>query len=85
MASLTIPKLPAKTPTRSHEHPPIAEPAVHTDLDERLIGSQLKENTAWDIYNNEAKKVDDELVKDWTASLNFLLGFVSNSFGLIGF
>jgi hypothetical protein len=37
----------------------------------------VKETTAWDIYNNEAKKVDREVVKDWTASLNFLLVFVS--------
>jgi len=39
-----------------------------------------KEYSAWDVYNNEAKKVDDELVKDWTVSLNFLLVFVRPSF-----
>jgi len=37
-----------------------------------------KEYSGWDVYNNEAKKVDEELVKDWTASLNSLLLFVSN-------
>jgi len=42
---------------------------------ERLPGF-VKEFTAWDVYNNESKKVDDELVKDWTVSLNFLLVFV---------
>jgi hypothetical protein len=44
---------------------------------ERLPGL-VKEFTAWDVYNNESKKVDDELVKDWTVSLNFLLVFVRN-------
>jgi hypothetical protein len=37
----------------------------------------IKEFTAWDVYNNEARKVDNELVKDWTSSLNSLLLFVS--------
>jgi len=37
----------------------------------------VNEFTAWDVYNNEAKKVDDELIKDWTVSLKFLLVFVS--------
>ena len=37
----------------------------------------VKENTVWDVYNNEARKVDIELVKDWRESLNFLLVFVS--------
>lgn len=36
----------------------------------------MPEYSGWDVYNNEAKKVDTELVKDWTASLNFLLVFV---------
>lgn len=34
------------------------------------------ENTIWDVYNNEARVIDTELVKDWTSSLNFLLVFV---------
>jgi regulatory protein YycI of two-component signal transduction system YycFG len=38
------------------------------------------EYSGWDVYNNEARKVDRELVKDWTASLNFLLLFVSVQF-----
>ena len=41
------------------------------------ITEKAKETSAWDIYNTEAKKVDDELVKDWTDSLNSLLVFVS--------
>ena len=36
-----------------------------------------KEHSGWDVYNNEARKVDTELVKDWTSSLNSLLIFVS--------
>jgi hypothetical protein len=43
---------------------------------ERILG-MTKENSGWDVYNNEARKVDTELVKDWTTSLNFLLIFVS--------
>ena len=37
------------------------------------------ESSGWDVYNNEARKVDVELVRDWTGSLNFLLLFVSTS------
>ena len=36
------------------------------------------ENTVWDVYNNEARKVDTELVNDWRESLNGLLLFVSD-------
>jgi Family of unknown function (DUF6535) len=52
---------------------------VMTDvrMDGEHIPGMVKESTVWDVYNNEARKVDDELVKDWTASLNFLLVFVS--------
>lgn len=39
--------------------------------------SHMKENTIWDVYNNEARIVDRELVKDWESSLNSLLLFVS--------
>jgi Family of unknown function (DUF6535) len=46
-------------------------------IDEGHIPGMVKESTVWDVYNNEARKVDNELVKDWTASLNFLLVFVS--------
>ncbi|KIM20823.1 hypothetical protein M408DRAFT_122873 [Serendipita vermifera MAFF 305830] len=44
--------------------------------EERLLGLE-KEYSGWDVYNNEAKKVDTELVKDWTSSLNFLLVFAA--------
>jgi hypothetical protein len=44
----------------------------------RLPG-MTKEYSAWDVYNNEAKKVDTELVNDWRDSLNSLLLFVSIS------
>jgi Family of unknown function (DUF6535) len=43
---------------------------------ERLPGIP-KEYSGWDVYNNEAKKVDTELVNDWRESLNSLLLFVS--------
>jgi len=46
-------------------------------LDGEYFPGIVKETTAWDIYNNEARKVDRELVNDWTTSLNFLLVFVS--------
>jgi Family of unknown function (DUF6535) len=42
----------------------------------RVIG-MTAEHTAWDIYNNEARKVDTEFVKDWRENLNSLLLFVS--------
>ena len=56
---------------------PRGDQAPHIDLNGEYIHGMVKENTAWDVYNNEARKVDNELVKDWTASLNFLLVFVS--------
>jgi Family of unknown function (DUF6535) len=46
-------------------------------LDREYFPRIIKETTPWDIYNNEARKIDRELVKDWTTSLNFLLVFVS--------
>lgn len=42
---------------------------------ERIIGL-AQEYSGWDVYNNEARKVDAELVKDWTSNLNSLLIFV---------
>ena len=41
------------------------------------VPGMTPEHTGWDVYNNEARKVDTELVKDWNASLNALLLFVS--------
>jgi hypothetical protein len=35
------------------------------------------ESSIWEVYINESVLVDNELVKDWTSSLNFLLVFVS--------
>jgi Family of unknown function (DUF6535) len=37
------------------------------------------ENSIWDVYNNVADVEDDELIKDWNDSLNFLLVFVRTS------
>jgi hypothetical protein len=56
-------------------------PAVEWDVSmasegERPLGIS-KEHSGWDVYNNEAKKVDTELVNDWRGSLNSLLLFVS--------
>jgi len=53
------------------------EPHV-TGEGEQLPGMP-REYSGWDVYNNEAKKVDTELVNDWTSSLNSLLLFVSIS------
>ena len=61
----------------------VNEKQLHADTLAEAIGEEYrlpgmtKENTTWDVYNNEARKVDNELVKDWTASLHFLLLFVS--------
>jgi hypothetical protein len=33
--------------------------------------------SAWEIYNRKAAVYDKELIKDWNASLNTLLVFVS--------
>jgi Family of unknown function (DUF6535) len=54
----------------TEEHVPEA-----TSEADRILG-MTKEYSGWDVYNNEARKVDNELVKDWTTSLNFLLIFV---------
>ncbi|KIM23262.1 hypothetical protein M408DRAFT_77835, partial [Serendipita vermifera MAFF 305830] len=35
-----------------------------------------KEYSGWDVYNNEAKKLDTEMINDWRNSLNSLLLFV---------
>ena len=51
--------------------------AENINEQERVTTGIVKENTVWDVYNNEARKVDIELVKDWRESLNFLLVFVS--------
>jgi hypothetical protein len=56
--------------------------AVELDLSmategESIPGILPKEFSGWDVYNNEAKKVDNELINDWRDSLNFLLVFVS--------
>ena len=51
--------------------------AVRRNTEDGGILGTVKELTAWDIYNNEARKVDIELVKDWRDSLNSLLVFVS--------
>ena len=40
------------------------------------LPGMTKEYSAWDVYNNEARKVDTELVNDWRDSLNSLLLFV---------
>jgi Family of unknown function (DUF6535) len=78
----------ASLETREHRKPPDTftrnlnkdtARAVMTDVrvDGEYIPGMVKESTVWDVYNNEVRKVDNELVKDWTASLNFLLVFVS--------
>ena len=56
---------------------PINEHTSDPGFDEERIPGMFKETTAWAVYNNEARKVDNESIRDWTASLNFLLVFVS--------
>jgi Family of unknown function (DUF6535) len=53
----------------------VGDHAANIGLDGEYIYGMQKENTAWDIYNKEPRKVDNELVKDWNTSLNFLLVF----------
>jgi len=54
------------------------ETDMHTTSKRGLLPGMTEEHSVWDVYNNnEAKKVDTELVKDWTATLNSLLLFVS--------
>jgi Family of unknown function (DUF6535) len=57
---------------------------VHRVLEDPSTGHEggflpgmTKEYSGWDVYNNEAKKTDTELVNDWRESLNSLLLFVS--------
>jgi Family of unknown function (DUF6535) len=65
--------------TRNRNKDTINPVMAEVRIDEGYIPGMVKESTVWDVYNNEARKVDNELVKDWTASLNFLLVFVSRS------
>jgi hypothetical protein len=44
----------------AQEHVPEA-----TSEADRILG-MTKDYSGWDVYNNEARKVDNELVKDWT-------------------
>lgn len=53
------------------------EPGTNVIFEGDGLPRLVKETTTWDIYNNEARKVDNELVKDWTATLNFLLLFAA--------
>jgi hypothetical protein len=73
--------------TSMSEHDPSKHPTTN-EVDEIYVlatkspenygpAAPTKEHTVWDVYNNEARKVDIELVKDWRESLNSLLLFVS--------
>ncbi|KAG8829221.1 hypothetical protein FRC17_006969 [Serendipita sp. 399] len=35
------------------------------------------ETSIWDVYNNKTWLIDQEMIKDWTSSLNFLLVFAA--------
>lgn len=63
----------------AQEPPPEREQGANIVFEGDHFPRLVKETTTWEIYNNEARKVDNELVKDWTATLNFLLLFVSDS------
>ena len=64
----------------SHELPCQGEHGANVVYEGSHLPRVAKETTTWEIYNNEARKIDNEMVKDWTATLNFLLLFVSHSF-----
>ncbi|PVG04026.1 hypothetical protein CPB86DRAFT_810533, partial [Serendipita vermifera] len=53
---------PFNPPRRSHLNPTVPFP---------------NESSIWEVYINEAVVIDNELVKDWTSSLNFLLVFAA--------
>ncbi|PVF94126.1 hypothetical protein CPB86DRAFT_808680 [Serendipita vermifera] len=53
---------PFKPPGASHTSPAVPFP---------------NESSIWEVYINEPVVVDNELVKDWTSSLNFLLVFAA--------
>ncbi|PVF96698.1 hypothetical protein CPB86DRAFT_859904 [Serendipita vermifera] len=48
---------------------------VHSSIPQTVPAT--KESSIWEVYINEAVVVDNELVKDWTSSLNFLLVFAA--------
>jgi len=47
------------------------------ETNQRTLPAMVPENNIYDVYNNEAWKADIEMVKDWRASLQTLLFFVS--------
>ncbi|KIM19696.1 hypothetical protein M408DRAFT_182846 [Serendipita vermifera MAFF 305830] len=66
---------PASLPESEIEGPP--EMFIMDDMDGGHDPRIAKGLTAWDLYNDEARKVDNELVKDWRDSLNSLLVFAA--------
>jgi Family of unknown function (DUF6535) len=68
------PKAPAPIVKTIHNNYPPEGVGRHDEL----ITGMTTEHTAWDVYNNEARKVDTEFVKDWRENLNSLLLFVSH-------
>jgi len=50
-------------------------------LDEGRIPGMVKESTVWDVYNNEAREIDNELVKDQFPAFTRCLAF-SSSLGI---
>ncbi|KIM26688.1 hypothetical protein M408DRAFT_25168 [Serendipita vermifera MAFF 305830] len=52
-------------------------PPIGVIAEEERIPGMVREYTGWDVYNNEARKVDIEFVKDWKDSLNSLLVFAA--------
>jgi hypothetical protein len=60
---------------------------MRTDMAAFLLATSdsktANKSTIWDVYVNEAKGVDKELVDEWRSSLNFLLVFVSPPSSLI--
>jgi len=67
----------ARTPKKVYSRLPRASASLGREHTHGLFSEP--EYTVWDVYNNEARKVDTELVNDWKESLNSLLLFVSNA------
>jgi len=70
---------PARTSVPTRRRSQVAEVEIGAaEEGGHFVGMQTREYSGWDVYNNEAKKVDTELVNDWRDSLNSLLLFVSH-------
>ena len=80
MEDVEWPQEPAPGANKVYSRPPPAGASRKRDHIHGIFNEP--EYTVWDVYNNEARKVDTELVNDWKESLNSLLLFVSDTLSL---